>query len=490
MTTFLEHLDRPRHAGRDLAALAFALLLGSQAAGAPVWTVAAVSVSVRPLFVDVGTPVAPASGILRSRHVRVDYAVLDETPHPGDALTFNLFEDALVTGIFDREVRRSPESFTWFGDLLGELPGRFNLTREGDAVIANVVIYGRDSFRVCNVTDGLHAVHQLNLNGRMSCGLGRDGFMAPPPGPPSKSGSATSADDGSSIDVLIVYSNQVGNPLGNANSFVDVANDALGNSDVETRFRLVATRLTDYDENATFTSMQTHFTNLVASNDTDMNEVPDLRDYHGADLVSLMVTDSDFGTTWGHAEQMYSLGDATVYTVVSVDATSPDRALAHELGHNVGCDHDVEDPTAGLYSFSRAKSGWCVWPISKWYTVMTSSLIGSTNNYSNPDVYACGDPTGTENEHDNARTIDASDLTVARFRPSITNVDFAYNDDGSQIEDGSYDRPWSSLFNASINSSPGHVVRLQPGANVENVTILLPMTLEAEEGPVTIIGHP
>jgi hypothetical protein len=106
------------------------------------------------------------------------------------------------------------------------------------------------------------------------------------------------------------------------------------------------------------------------------------------------------------------------YSIVQREFAISYQALAHELGHNMGCQHDREtSPTGGAFDFSHAYRFEVNGTL--YHTVMAYQPGLPIPYYSNPDVLFLGVPTGipepSTNSANNAKTISLSAATVARF---------------------------------------------------------------------------
>jgi hypothetical protein len=91
-------------------------------------------------------------------------------------------------------------------------------------------------------------------------------------------------------------------------------------------------------------------------------------------------------------------------------------AVAHELGHNLGCDHAPEDPaTRGAFEFSFGYKD----VLAGFRTVMAYGPGKRVARFSSPRVLFDGVPMGSVRQ-DNARTLNELRRTAARFRRSLT----------------------------------------------------------------------
>jgi hypothetical protein len=180
------------------------------------------------------------------------------------------------------------------------------------------------------------------------------GALQPKSSPEYTPPPVTARDDGSTIDVAIVYTpaarvlnTSVASMNANIDAQLTYTNLIYTNSNVVQQLRLVYRGEIPYTE----TDMDTDLSRLAHTSDGFMDEAPLLRDLYAADFVSL----------WGDYQSSGFCGlgflmtteastfAANAYNVLSSpDCTGAGSAtFAHELGHNMGLRHDnFEDTTA------------------------------------------------------------------------------------------------------------------------------------------------
>ena len=218
-----------------------------------------------------------------------------------------------------------------------------------------------------------------------------------------------------------------------ANQAVNWANVAFDNSDVDLTFRLVHIQEISYSESG---SSSTDLSNLQDAR--VLPEVHELRDAHGADIVSLW-TDGDYGglgnlgalNQWTDGRFAFNVcssstkfGSSKIYSI-----------FTHECGHNLGCGHAREqDEEAGPSdTFPEYGAGWR-WTDGnnkEWRTLMAYRPGERTQHFSNPEVNYNGIPTGNETNN-NARVIKEMMNQVANYRDSVY-YEFRLEDDSVTI---------------------------------------------------------
>jgi hypothetical protein len=223
------------------------------------------------------------------------------------------------------------------------------------------------------------------------------------------------------VDLLVVYTKMARKDVGGEREMarlirksVSDANTAFWNSRIAVTLRLVAMREVAYAESGSFDRDLDRLQNL---HDGYMDRVGAWRDAYHADLVSLFADDGDDGglayqmddmnatdnADWGYSEILVSQADAPTYT------------LAHELGHNFGAGHDIQN-----------EQGPAIWPYAYGYRfrvgrhtyhdIMAYDPGDTIPYFSNPRLKYRGVAIGNARTADNARVINQTAAVVAAYR--------------------------------------------------------------------------
>ncbi len=156
------------------------------------------------------------------------------------------------------------------------------------------------------------------------------------------------------------------------------------------------------------------------------------RDMQGADLVTLIVAAEGGDGVDGIADQLQSfVGDTSLaFSVVRRTSMIERAELAHQIGHNLGADHE---DALSLLAASQAHE-FNTQAYGTLQTLMWSSHDGASAlaQFSNPDVLFDGEPTGVALKADNAGVINAAIGAVAAYRsdaPAVRMMWSARRDD-------------------------------------------------------------
>ncbi|MEM7114570.1 MAG: M12 family metallo-peptidase [Chloroflexota bacterium] len=478
----------------------------------------------------------------RARLVDINFTALDNAPvafsPASEEITLNLFKDTVFVAQRDRIEKNRSGSTTWIGFF--DAPagrGQAILVFRDDIVTAHI-----------NAPDGEYSVYPLSSNAmtHMVMQLKPDaiepsehvtpfGFDIPmptnPQGLPTMEASAVS-DDGSVIDVLVVYSDDVTASLGvpATESLIDLymsyTNQAYINSNISQRVDLVYTGELTYND----TGQSNALGHARIDGDGQLDDIHTLRNTYHADLSYVLVNYPGAGSCGGVAYlQNVQAGFPTWFDTWAFSAQQAcsfgASIFAHELGHNMGSNHDwyVDAPTSFPYSYAHG----FVDRTNQFLTIMSytnhcsaAPAVSCTKipHFANPNVNYNGNPTGVASgtstactqfnvgnplcDADNQLTFTMSDSVIAAFRQSqITwlgnNTD--WNDTSNWlIQEGPsgsltpVNRVPRSIDNVYIPASPtggSNFPTISSGTvNARDVTIETGATLNMTGGTLNVYG--
>lgn len=241
-------------------------------------------------------------------------------------------------------------------------------------------------------------------------------------------------EDNKRVDLLVAYTSAARRKLGGTsaikaliNQRVSEMNSANANSGLDFRFNLVHTLETNYPEPG---DVAITLPLLQRTNDRMLDHIAVARDEYKADLVSLIVSEAQRGTACGMAYVMNDLStnfSEYAYNVVALDyavdhLTCSSQTLAHELGHNMGNQHNrAAGSIPPLLPFAYGYQS----PKQTFRTIMAYNCPDGCpriNYWSNPDEWSFGEALGIDhdanssNSADNSRSMAEAVLHVANFR--------------------------------------------------------------------------
>jgi hypothetical protein len=269
---------------------------------------------------------------------------------------------------------------------------------------------------------------------------------------PMAFGDTCGTDPPTDIDIMVVYTADARTAAGGTDAmeatvFLATAetNQSYINSNINQRIRLAHVAEVSYTESG---NINTDLSRLQDGGDGFIDNVPTLRNTFAADNV-VMITENGGGFCGlGYMmETVSNTFEPFAYVVVARNCATGYFSFGHELGHNMGADHDTANATStGPYPYNRGYVDTSpTSPATPWRTIMSYNGSPSSTRvqyWSNPGVNfpVGGDPmgvTGGATPADNHLVLNDTALTVANFRcssPSVNNVWMkdTWNDTGGE----------------------------------------------------------
>lgn len=282
-----------------------------------------------------------------------------------------------------------------------------------------------------------------------------------------------SLPNGCKIRVLVLYTPKAQSAVSNIKNTiltaVGLSNGSFVNSNIQQSIELAYIGKTNYTESGYAADLN----RFKSKNDGVMDEVHSLRDLYSADVCVLLTYDEDLcGLAAGIGVEANN-----AFCIVSVDddCATKNYSFIHEIGHLLGCRHDVAvDNTNTPFAYGHGY----IAPSKQWRTIMAYGYgcndCVRINYWSNPDVLYNGIPMGTSNRQNNARVWNEQSNKIINFKQPPTNA--TLNSAGfpnTQYADivAKEEVVLSGDINVSstctLNVKAGENVTIQEGFNVE-----------------------
>lgn len=373
---------------------------------------------------------------------------------------------------------RSLDDSTWRGkiDPNGKMPGDVVLTFRKGHVAG--LIFSPDAVYEIVPRGDKHFLVELDQSAFPECAGEVKGEPARQIESPSGG-----VDSGDRIDVVVVYTAAVRNSLGGdaqaqtiSQQAIDATNTSYINSRMRLRVRLVSAELTALNETGSFSS---ELSNLRAHAPTAT-----LRNDKNADMVA-MLTNSTEACGIGYLMGGQGGNPNNAFTVTARTCAVGNLSFAHELGHNMGSQHNPENGSGPTFPY-----GFGHWVNGSYRTVMSYSnpcTSGCTRvpYFSNPNVIYNNVPTGIINARDNARSIDNTADWIAGYRYSGSSITLDSLNAGEIAR-----RVASRTINWSSDNITGNVrIELSRNGSVNWETILADTPNDGSE-IISITGRP
>jgi hypothetical protein len=338
----------------------------------------------------------------------------------GAAVRLPVAPGVQIVAVGERVTPRSADDISWAGPVRGT-EGWVQMVFADGGVTATVRV-GNTTYGIEPLGGGLHAISRIDQSGYPSehTADNPSGALADRGGVQT-SGTTSDGTVGiaalTQVNVLVVYTASAAAATSNISSLIQLAvdetNQSYVNSGVNINMVRVHTAQVTYNEaNRSFSQ---HTSALQSTTDGLMDNVHTLRNTYAADMVLLVVNDSE---ACGQAAAIKATA-TSAFATAHYSCITGYYSFGHELGHLQGARHDrYMDASTTPYAYGH---GFI--PASKgWRTVMAyGNNCGNCTRiqwWSNPlKTYPpTGEVMGTATYEDNARVLNTTAPTVAAFR--------------------------------------------------------------------------
>ena len=331
-----------------------------------------------------------------------------------ETLEIPLFDGKTYSAKRFQTETRAGDDYTWRGRITeGKFEGDVILTFK-NGYVAGIIYAPLNAVYEIIPKGEKQILIELNQNLFPECGGDLKGEQSKPK---TETVLATT-DSGDRIDVLVLYTTPVKNSLGGdaqaqvfAQSAIDTTNTTYINSKIRQRVRLANAQETAIAETG---SLGTELP--VVRNDATTAA---LRDQYKADLVAMISNSSD---NCGIGYLMGSANPLNGFTVTSRTCAVGNLSFPHELGHNMGSQHNPENGSNPTYPYGFGHYVNGVFRTVMSYVDPCTSGCTRRPYFSNPEILFSGYPTGIDNARDNARSINNTADTIANYRYSGSNL--------------------------------------------------------------------
>ena len=311
--------------------------------------------------------------VLRQRLAGIDLAGLEEVraqveSSAGGALRLHLFDDAVFEAVVT-DTGPTSAGYWLTGHLVGQELASVTLVVNGEVVAGTVRAPG-GTYAIRWVGNDLYAIRQLDPTAFLP--LESDVLLPPAPPPPEparvepirpparsavrpSAAAAPPAEDGSRIDILVVYTPAARVKYGGVRALwalfdlaITETNQAYADSAVIQRVHLAHAAEVSYVEGAS--SPATILNHLTRPSDGYMDEVHALRDRYAADIVHLLADGLGGGIAHLAVVRRGDAPSGRPQEAFNVAFNPAGGLFAHENGHNMGLGHDRYDVRGGLLS--------------------------------------------------------------------------------------------------------------------------------------------
>lgn len=376
--------------------------------------------------------VLEAGNVERVRYVTMNLSLLrdvqtmEEADAPKEPVVFNFFE-GLEVPVNHLRTEYHGASRVWVGRIVGQPESMVTIGVTEGVAMGTMRTEEGHLIEIRFAGGDVYAVRQMDMGGFASCQeplLPGEGAL--PPRDASET-PGVAGDDGSTIDVMVVYTESAVTAVGGTTAMqslvataISETNQGYSNSGVTQRINLVHQAQVSYDESSGFSAA---LDAVTTNGDGQMDEVHTWRDTYNADMVSLWINNSQYcGLAWLMTSTSTDFS-AYAFSVVAYNCATGYYSFAHEMGHNQGCAHERENASSAVFDYSY---GYKHASSPLFRTIMSYACTGVTcprvNYWSNPNVSYNGEPmgidVGSSQAAYNALSLNNTNTIAANWRDS------------------------------------------------------------------------
>lgn len=397
--------------------------------------------------VPLASPEPVSRTILRQRMMEVDVQTLSDmlslSALPGGQLArqqssglgassvdLNLFDDTTLKATLKRIERGTDERTIWTGKIDGPSEGTATLVVKGRDVLGFITA-GTRVFEIRPVPGAAHVrVIEIDQNQfpRETEPLSEPKVNSIEPKSTFASPQPAHDVDPTTITILVAYTPAAraasSDIVSEINAAIASTNDVYIESGVNIRLSLLGTmEVTGYDE--TSGSFEDQLSRLRSTSDGFMDSVHSQRTSLGADLVALIVERGEYcGIAY-----LYTGSSTNGFSVTNRGCATSNLSFAHELGHNMGAEHDryvVSGASATAYNYGYVLLSAQVRTVMAYNNQCRDIGVSCTRvrRFSSPNLTwsgsALGVAAGGTSPADNVRRLNDTRAAVAAFGTGST----------------------------------------------------------------------